>query len=312
MTAACAAGQPAPDTDTRQAHGRLVAVTIDDLPYTGGAQRLPEAADATDRILAALAHHRVPAAAFVTGSNVLVAGEVDARLDLLRRWRDAGHRLENHSCAHQPFHRTEVDAYLDDVVCGNVLPALLMAERGAAVRFFRAPMNSTGPTAAARAALDTFLTSRGLLLAPFTVEHADYAVNALYVDALARGDTAQARRLGVAYLAQLDSAFTFAERLSRETFGREFPQVFLIHANRLNADYLGAMLDHLAARGYRFVGLGDAVADPVYQTPDPYVGPYGISWLHRWRRALGLPKRQADEPDYPRWLYDAYERLGAR
>jgi len=44
--------------------------------------------------------------------------------------------------------------------------------------------------------------------------------NAVYEEALAGGDSAFVRRVGQAYLAQLDSAFAFAERLSAETFGR--------------------------------------------------------------------------------------------
>jgi hypothetical protein len=44
--------------------------------------------------------------------------------------------------------------------------------------------------------------------------------NAVYEEALAGRDSAFVRRVGQAYLAQLDSAFAFAERLSAETFGR--------------------------------------------------------------------------------------------
>jgi hypothetical protein len=133
--------------------------------------------------------------------------------------------------------------------------------------------------------------------------------NAVYEDALARGDSALIRRAAQAYLAQLDTTFAFAERLSIETFGREIPQVFLIHANRINADHLDSMLVRLSRRGYVFVSMEKAVSDPAYSTPDKYLARWGISWIHRWRVGLGLPNVLRDEPEPPSWLVEAYEGL---
>ena len=115
------------------------------------------------------------------------------------------------------------------------------------------------------------------------------------------------QRIGEAYLTQLDTAIRFAEYLSRETFGREIPQIFLIHANRINADHLGQMLNLLDARGYRFVSLDEAARDPAYATPDKYTEPWGINWLHRWRVGLGLPSLLREEPDPPAWVWEAYQ-----
>ncbi|HEX9950174.1 MAG TPA: hypothetical protein VGB53_00255, partial [Rubricoccaceae bacterium] len=151
---------------------------------------------------------------------------------------------------------------------------------------------------------------RGVRLAPFTVEHADYLFNDLYADALQRGDTALAARTGAAFLTHLDAALDFAEGLSVETFGREVPQTLLLHANALNAAYLGATLDRLAARGYRFVTLEEAAADPAYGSPDGYTERFGVSWLHRWRAGRGLPSRLRDEPDPPAWILEALDARG--
>ena len=286
-----------------------VAITIDDLPYAGGPQRLEDATRTAEAFVEALARYEAPASGFVTGANVMVEGQTDARLDVLRRWRDGGIRLENHSFSHRSFHQIPQTAYLDDAAQGLLFPEYLMRERSDSVRFYRHPFNHTGNTETTRHTFDTFLEKRGLLLAPFTVEHADYLFNQLYVDARERADSAAMTRIGKAYLAQLDTAFTFAERLAEETFGRAIPQVFLIHSNAINAAYLAQMLDRLQARGYRFVSLDEAVRDPAYDTPERYLGNYGISWLHRWRAALNLENRLRHEPDPPRWIIDAYRRL---
>jgi hypothetical protein len=90
--------------------------------------------------------------------------------------------------------------------------------------------------------------------------------------------------------------------LAQDTFGRDIPQVLLIHVNRLNADAMPELVRRWKARGYRWITLSDAVKDDAYATRDAYVGISGPSWLHRWRVGLGKPDRQRDEPDPPDWV----------
>ena len=292
---------------------RTVAVTFDDLPVVSGTE-LAEAERVTDALLDALAAHGAVADVFVTGANVEVDGEAEARRGLLRRWRDAGHVLHNHGHSHLRYSETDPAVYLADTERGQRLVEGSFEGDGPSgeAAFFRAPYNDLGASAESRAALAAALDRDGVRLAPFTVEHADWLFNAVYRDALARGDTAIARRTGRAYLAQLDAAFAFAEGLSAETFGREVPQVFLLHANRINADHLGAMIQRLAERGYTFVTLAEAVRDPAYATADAYTRKWGVSWLHRWRVGLGLPSALRDEPEPPGWVTEAYEALAER
>jgi len=298
--------------------GRTLAITIDDLPYAPGVAepgRLEEARRATAAILAALAKHHAPAIGFVNESRLLVAGEMDARVALLRQWMDAGLDLGNHTFSHLRLQDTPVDRYEDDIVRGDVITRRLRegygdpGGRGGRSLFFRYPFNSTGPTREVRQAVEQFLAARGYRIAPFTVEHADYLFNRIWTDPASDG--ALRTRTRDAYMAQLDTMLDFMERLSRDTFGREIPQILLIHANDLNAECLDAMLTRLEARGYRIVPLEEALRDPAYATPDDYVGPAGVSWLHRWSIHLGLPMRLREEPDPPQWALDLYQRLTA-
>lgn len=48
------------------------------------------------------------------------------------------------------------------------------------------------------------------------------------------------------------------------------------------------MLRRFEARGYRFITLDEAMADPAYQTKDTDVSKFGQSWLARWVRSLGM------------------------
>jgi peptidoglycan/xylan/chitin deacetylase (PgdA/CDA1 family) len=293
---------------------RTLAITIDDLPYIPGAGQataagsLADARRATEAILGALTRHKAPAVGFVNEVRLQVPGERDARVELLKRWVNAGMVLGNHTFSHSRLQDTPPERYEDDIIRGDVVTRQLMEGRGAPL-FFRYPYNSTGATKEIKEGIQSFLSARGYRLAPFTVEHADYLFDKIRWAAREKGDRDLEARTRSAYLAHLDTMLDFAERLSRETFGREIPQVLLIHASDLNADCLDEMLVKMEKRGYRFISLEEALKDPAFATPDEYVGPAGISWLHRWSVSLGLPMKLRDEPDPPQWVLDLYKNV---
>ena len=105
----------------------------------------------------------------------------------------------------------------------------------------------------------------------------------------------------------LERMVEFFEQRTTEVVGREIPQILLLHANRLNADMVGDVLAMLKKRGYRFIGLEEALKDPAYRQPENYAGPDGFSWIHRWSMTKGMPNKS--EPSEPTWLQKEYERI---
>jgi hypothetical protein len=101
-------------------------------------------------------------------------------------------------------------------------------------------------------------------------------------------------------------AMEFAEQVSPKIFGREIPQILLIHSNDITADSLDEILTRLAARGYRFVTLDEAMSDPAYQTKVTYVTKHGPTWLFRWSQSKGLDVSFRGDPDPPKWVLDLY------
>jgi hypothetical protein len=136
------------------------------------------------------------------------------------------------------------------------------------------------------------------------VENSDWVFAAAYDKALEKGDKLSAEKIRTAYLDLTDAKLAFFENASRDVFGHEFPQVFLLHANRLNAATLDELLTRVEKRSYRFITLADAQSDPVYKTPDNYVGPYGAVWIYRWASTVGKKVDGRGEPEMPHWVED--------
>jgi peptidoglycan/xylan/chitin deacetylase (PgdA/CDA1 family) len=293
---------------------RRMAVTFDDLPFVDVAQLgLPRAQRATRKILRALQTHHAPAVAFVNEGQLQVAGEVDARIALLRQWIDAGMILGNHTYSHPDFNTLTIQQFEDEIIKGEAITRRLMQSHQPYQLYFRHPYTHTGDTKAKKEAIENALAERGYKVTPHTIDNADYVFNVCYVRALRNKDKALARRLREAYLNFTLAATEFAERFSPEIFGREITQTLLVHANDINADCLDEMLRRLAARGYRFVTLDEAMSDPAYQTKDMYVGKHGPTWLWRWMESKGMNSKGMkvsgkDDPEPPEWILDLYRQ----
>ena len=291
------------------AEARSVAITIDDLPF---AQSGPHACDwqtlqsRTRSLLRALSESKTPLTAFVIGKNCPEL-TFEQRRAILRQWQDAGATLGNHTFSHRSLNQIPVEEYEQDILREE---RELRVITGKPTRWFRSPFLQTGATLAAKQDLENFLASHGYRQGVVTLDNSDWLFANVYADALDRGDHVLVKRIRTEYIPYLESIVTFFERRSREVIGYEPPQVLLLHANRLNTDFMPKILALFRSRGYRFVTLDEATADPAYRTPDTRAIPQGISWIRRWAISKGLPDEI--EPDEPKWLLEAFAAFTKR
>ncbi|WP_296817818.1 polysaccharide deacetylase family protein [Brevundimonas sp.] len=294
------------------AQSRAVAVTFDDLPYQAPSAMLcdPEAAMAlTDAFVGMLRPLDTRGTAFVNEGKVCEAQRAALLPRILNAWLDAGLGLGNHTFSHINIHRNTVEAYLADVDAGAPVTRAVLAARGQELVWFRHPYLFTGETPEKKAGIAAGLAERGYRVAPVTIDNNDWMFGALYRQAEAAGDTALMARIGEAYVAHMAAVLDHFEPYSAElTEGREPAQILLLHANSLNRDWYPAVHRLYLERGYRFVTLEEAMADPIYAHADDYVRANGVSWLHRWMVTEGRPPR--GEPDPPAWVMEAYETFG--
>lgn len=284
---------------------RRVAVTFDDLLGVSAlGEGTPALAAMTQKLLSAIRAAGVPAIGFVNEGKLEADGVRDpARVALLRKWLEAGLELGNHTFSHPDLHHTALADFEANVVRGEETTKALLAEKGRRLRYFRHPFLHTGRDLGTKTALENFLAARGYSVAPVTHDNGEWIFARAYASAARRGDAETQRRVAAAYVPYMESKFDYFERESRALFGREIPQVLLVHANGLNADRFGDLAAMMRRRGYVFVPLDEALKDSAYRSPDTYTGGGGITWLHRWAltrgpEALVLP----DEPQVPAFV----------
>lgn len=284
-----------------------VAVTFDDLPLQGPSGRpVEQLVHVNERLLETLEATDIPAVGFVNEQKLESGGRPDpARVAILEAWLDAGLELGNHTYSHPDLHRVALSEYLGDIERGEVITRPLAEARGTPYRYFRHPFLRTGLDLRTRDTVRAFLDDHGYTVAPVTIDNSEWIFSAAYDRAHAEGNETLKRRVGTAYVDYMLAKTDFFERNAMELFGRPIHQVLLVHVNRLNADWFGKLANELGSGGRSFVSLEKALADPAYDSPDEWTGSGGISWLHRWALARGVPKSfYAGEPETPGWVMD--------
>ena len=282
------------------AQTRAVALTFDDLPVAD-TKDPTEALFVNRALLNALKKHHAPAIGFVNEKTVEELGSENGKR-ILQHWVREGFDLGNHTFSHADLNNITFELFKQEVARGEDSFRPMLAEVGRTPRFLRFPFNHTGDTKEKHDSVAAFLKQRGYQVAACTIDNEDYLFNAAYIQMLAKKDEAQAVKLRAEYLAYTGVEIDYYASLHKQIFGREIPQVMVLHANRLNADILEEILSLFEEKKYRFVSLEAAQSDPAYRVPDTFVTKFGPMWGYRWAKELGIEVDGSLESEPPAWI----------
>ncbi|MBF0407647.1 MAG: polysaccharide deacetylase family protein [Candidatus Riflebacteria bacterium] len=289
---------------------RKIAVTVDDLPgvNTGG-NSSSGAIMVNERIVTTLKKNEIPAIGFVNAGRKF-PDNPEAIGKILKIWTDAGIELGNHTAKHTVLHKVSLSEFTDDIKNGQMLLKQLLGSDTKPVRYFRHPCLQTGRSLEIRESVKKALDELNLKVAPVTFDNGEWVFAAAYHKAIIKRDHKSETEIAKAYIAYMEQKLMYFESQSMKLLNREIPQIMLIHSNRLNADHLPALLEMLIKRGYCFVSLDSVLKDEAYALPETFIGPGGISWLHRWALTKGYNKDFFEnEPYVPN---EILERAGVK
>lgn len=256
-------GQPLPPLDAHP----VVALTFDDLPAVGtlppGANRI----DVATALVSVLKANRLEGTyGFVNGDKLESRPGAPQALEI---WLDAGMNIGNHTWSHMRLNANSVEAFEHDIA-QNELPLEQYGE-SRDWRWFRYPFLEEGDTVEKRRAVRAYLRKRGYCIAQVTLEFKDWAWNDAYCRCLAKQDEAAIAWLRQSYLDTAAEYIRIGREEERIVFGREIPNVMLLHATPFTALMLSDLLDMLRKQGFGFESLPLVESDPAY-AEDPDAG----------------------------------------
>jgi len=272
---------------------REVAITFDDLPdLDDDLHSFQREAQITNELVSRLRALHIPAIGFVNEEKL----EDDPRgEELLGVWHRNGFELGNHTYSHSELPAVGAEEFNCDIDRGDEITTRVA---GHPPLWFRHPYLETGQTPEQRDAVEHFLARHGYLVAPVTIDDSDWIFDTAY-DVASWWRRPSIRR---AYINYMQQRFEWAEYESRLVFGRDVPQILLLHASALNADVLVTLAGMIRGRGYTFVTLADAVSDSAYASRDEWVGG-GVGWIERWGITAGMAEAVFEsDPQVPGWI----------
>jgi peptidoglycan/xylan/chitin deacetylase (PgdA/CDA1 family) len=257
-------GAPSPLVQTLDPHP-VVALTFDDLPAAGS---LPPGQNRT-KIATALAaelkaNHLEGTYGFVNA--VKLQNDPDAQ-QALHIWLDAGMNIGSHTWSHMSLTDNTAEAFEHEIALNETALAEYAETRD--WHWLRYPFLWEGDTLEKRHAVRGYLKDHAYRVAQVTLDFEDYAWNDTYGRCEAKQDTAAIDWLKESYLENAAEYIRLGREEERIAFGREIPNVLLLHQTAFTTLMLPDLLDLLRQQGFRFAALAEVEQDPVYaQDPD--------------------------------------------
>ena len=262
-----------------------IAFTFDDPKTAPGGNRGWQ--EVNERILAALAKHKVKSVLFVCGMRI----DGDAGHDLLGAWDRGGHLIANHSYSHFNLDKVTLAEFQADTLKNEPL----IHSYPHFTRLFRYPMFKEGNTVGKRDGMRSFLQERGYRIGRATVDASDWAISARLEDRLKDNARAEVSGYRKFFLQHIWERTQYYHSLARQVVGHPVRHTVLLHHNVLNALFLDDLVSLLVDKGWRPVDAEYAYADPIYDR-QPQCLPAGESLIWGLAKETGRFESQLRYP----------------
>jgi peptidoglycan/xylan/chitin deacetylase (PgdA/CDA1 family) len=290
----------------RDTGGRKLAIGFVSIPPLDRSTDPPKDADATARLLIAkLQQYKVPAIGFLSGGMVSDGEKLfPVRANIVRMWRDAGFDVGIGGFKHLPFRDQPLDAYIANVEKNERVAKQVLGDKNT-VRYFSYPYLYTRNNDDHQK-FEKWLSDRGLTSVKYTIDNNEWIYSYAYDVARMDNDLNTMKEVRSAFIDYMAKMFDHYEMYSVETFGREIPETMVLTPSRLVTDTADDLFGMIKKRGYSFVSMETALADPAFQTAENYEGESGISWFDRWTLTAG--KRLKDEPEVAPFIQKMWDK----
>jgi peptidoglycan/xylan/chitin deacetylase (PgdA/CDA1 family) len=248
-----------------------VAFTFDDLPAHGPLPPGMARPAVVHSILDTLKREKMPPVyGFVNGFRV---AQYPYQIHILEAWRAAGNPVGNHTWSHPEFDKLTVAQYEANIVRNE--PLLRKLAPASEWHWFRFPYLEEGNTVEKREQLRAWLAQRGYRIAEVSMDFQDYNWNDAYARCAAKHDDAAIQSLYDSYLGAADEAIQVYRGIAQKLYDRDVPYVLLLHVGAFDARMLPELIALFRERGFTFVTLQQALADPIYSFDPKVPSPEG-------------------------------------
>jgi len=178
----------------------------------------------------------------------------------LRRYKDNGHLIANHTCSHPRLDRVGFSAYSKDAKQGDTLLSPLFSGQ----KFFRYPFLNEGTEEKQRDEMRGWLIENHYRNGMVSVDDADYLFSFKINQAKQRGKKIDYTRVKQLFLNHMLGAANFYDALAQKTLGRSPKHVMLLHEMDATVLFIDSLVTELRKQGWTIISPEEAFKDPLY------------------------------------------------
>ncbi len=279
---------------------KKIALTFDEIPFMKpmGFWRPREV---SNQILKTLEDEGITAAGFVVQEKV----EEDlSTYVILEDWLSKGHTLGNQTWGDIDYNVVGYDDFMEHAIDGQKYLKKLSHKYEFNYRYLRFPQLHEGNDPRKKKRVRKALDRANYQVAHVSVKTSGFAFNPACAENSTDPETiAILKKL---YLEHVERSLEYSEAQARQVFGRDIAHIMQLHIGLATANFLPDLIARLRQRGYQFITIQEALADPAYQTAEDYAGPLGLTFIDRVAATRGLAfdetAGQLDRTDVERTL----------
>jgi peptidoglycan/xylan/chitin deacetylase (PgdA/CDA1 family) len=247
---------------------QTVAITFDDLPFTGGLPDGVTRVEVAQSILQTLKAVHAPRVYGMVNAKRVEGNPVGQQI--LKMWVAAGYPLGNHTWAH-PFLTDIEPSDFERQVLDDEPVLRAFSKPGEDWHWFRYPYLQEGETVEKQQIVAAWLKDHNYRIAQVTMDFDDYAWNDPLTRCIAKHDDAALETLKAMYMQDASVSIDYDRKLSQMLYHRDIPYVVMLHMGAIERLMLPQFFALLKQKGFTLTTLEKAESDPAYKD-DPAMG----------------------------------------
>ncbi len=233
-----------------------VALTFDDAPGEVTLHFTPE--ERTNKLLAALSALNVPPV--IIFANPCNGQGLETNLPLLKKFKQAGHLIGNHTCTHPRLDDVGFEKFTADTRKAEALMEDLLFSP----KLFRFPTFNEGKNPATRDRMRAWLKDNHYRNIPSSIDNEDPIFSFKLNQAKEQGRKINYGKVRALFLDHILTGMDFYEKLGRETLGYSPKHIILLHQKDATVLFLESLVKELRAKGWKIISAENAIQDPLY------------------------------------------------
>lgn len=238
-------------------NAKQIALTFDDAPV--GSTLHFDSVSRTETLIQKLKDLKVPPV--MVFANPCKVEDNSLMLAQLKKYRDAGHLIGNHTCSHPRLDKVGFDAFIKDTEKADVLLEPIMTGQ----KYFRFPYLNEGKNLKTRNQMRRWLKTKKYRNAYVTVDNDDTILTDKLNAAKKFEKKIDYKGIEQLFVKHILTAAEFYDQLAIEHLGYSPKHILLLHEIDGTVLYIEAVVNELRKNGWTIISAEEAYKDPLYQ-----------------------------------------------